>query len=119
MELIRLLLSRGAEVNKENHKGSTPLNFLCYGEDSRTHTVEMVRELLAAGAKVDHRDRRGMTALLVCCSSGRSDFIEALRAAGADPTARDNERRSAHAIAVFYKQESIAKQFDEESPAHK
>ena len=37
--------------------------------------------------------------------------------AGADPTERDGEGRSAHAVAVFYGQESIAKQFAEESPA--
>ena len=106
-------------MNRENNKGSTPLNFLCYGEDARTHTVDMVRELLAAGAQVDHRDKRGMTALLVCCSSGRSDFIEALMGAGADPTIRDNENRTAHAIAAFYKQEGIAKQFADESPARR
>lgn len=38
-------------------------------------------------------------------------------AAGADPTERDGEGRSAHDVAVFYNHESIAKQFAEESPA--
>lgn len=73
IELIRLLLGRGAGVNNENHKDSTPLHFLCYGSDPSKQSVDMVRELLAAGAEVNHPDNRGMTALLVCCSSGRFD----------------------------------------------
>ena len=113
IELVRLLVSRGADVNSENHKGSTPMIFLCYGEDTRMQTLDMARELIAAGTNVNHRDHRGMTPILVCCSSGRSDLIESLVAAGGDVTARDNENRSANAIALFYNQEGIAKQFAE------
>ena len=69
--MLRLLLSSGANVNAENHKGSTPLHFLCYGSDPRTHSVDMVQELIRAGADVNRKDHRGMTAILVCCSSGR------------------------------------------------
>lgn len=117
VDLVRLLITRGANCDAENHKGSTPLHFLCYGENSSTHTVAMAQELLKSGANVNHRDHRGMTAMLVCCSSGREDFIESLMSAGADPTMRDGEGRSAYDVARFYNQERIAKRFAEESPA--
>jgi ankyrin repeat protein len=30
--VIQYLLKCGADVNKENHKGSTPLHIYCYGD---------------------------------------------------------------------------------------
>ena len=48
--------------------------------------------------------------------SHRGDLIDVLMGAGGDPTERDNDSRSAHAIAVFYNQERVAKRFAEESP---
>ncbi len=72
IELIDLLLQRGASTTHQNHKGSTSLHILCYNETaSKDLLVRIARELIRNGAMVNVRDRRGMTPFLVCCASGR------------------------------------------------
>ena len=72
-DVARLLLNAGADANAANHKGSTPLHFLCYDEGTANTEASLTfaRTLVAAGAEVNVRDKRGLTPLLVCCASGR------------------------------------------------
>ena len=72
LELCSFFLSHGADVNYANHKGSTPLHFLCYQTEVRADDVSMLRKLIQHGADIDARDLRGLTPFLVCCTSGRS-----------------------------------------------
>jgi ankyrin repeat protein len=65
------LLKSGADPALQNHKGSTPLHFLCMSEDRTTHPASIAEELIAAGANVNGRDKFGITPILLCCSSGR------------------------------------------------
>lgn len=72
LELSDLLLKYNANVNYANHKGSTPLHFLCYQtHDHRENDRMLIRQLIQHGANIHLRDNRGMTPFLVCCSSGR------------------------------------------------
>jgi ankyrin repeat protein len=75
IELCEILLANGADVNFPNHKGSTPLHFLCYQtHEHRQDDVALLRFLMKNGSDIHRRDNRGMTPFLVCCSSGRFDL---------------------------------------------
>jgi ankyrin repeat protein len=76
----KLLIEAGADVNKQNSSGETPL-FL-------VSTPEVARLLIAHGAEVNVRDEYGMTPL----HQARSKEIAAvLLGAGADIAARGND----------------------------
>lgn len=59
---VRLLLARGAEVNRRGHAGMTPLMFAAE-KSSDAVAQELVRLLLAAGADPNLRDNSERTAL--------------------------------------------------------
>ena len=128
VELTALLLQHGADRKVVNHKGSTPLHFMCYCElpaDSEKATVmsqksiELVKMLVAAGADVNALDDKGISPLLACCVSGRMDIITVLIALGADPQITDARGRSAYDIGTFYKQEKIYQHFGKDSPINR
>jgi hypothetical protein len=57
VDVARLLLEAGAEVNARCHSGKTPLMYASYGE------IDLVGALLAAGADPDIKNNDGETAL--------------------------------------------------------
>ncbi|XP_060584216.1 LOW QUALITY PROTEIN: ankyrin repeat domain-containing protein 27-like [Ruditapes philippinarum] len=58
MEVLRLLLKKGAFVNVQTHKHITPLHLACYHNQT-----EMVELLVKSGADVNIRDQHGEIAL--------------------------------------------------------
>lgn len=99
MEIARLLIEAGADVNLASKNGVTPLSLAVQGNDPES--LAMVETLLARGANVDHRrcyyvpdsnarNRTpytrvvGATALGLAASIGNTAAVEALIAAGAD-----------------------------------
>ena len=83
--MVKLLISKGADVEAQDGKGNT---CLLHAAD-RGHT-EVVRALLAAGARVNHTDRTTRsTALLSAASQGHHRVVELLLEAGADPNIVD------------------------------
>ncbi|MFN3648341.1 MAG: ankyrin repeat domain-containing protein [Armatimonadota bacterium] len=60
LELVKLLLSRGAEVNARDGNGGTPLMYAC----EWSAEPEVVEALLAAGADVNARDDQRKTTLM-------------------------------------------------------
>ncbi|KAI0105873.1 ankyrin [Daldinia grandis] len=98
--LIYYLLQKGAGINAPDMDGRSPIyQYVIY---PRHHTL--LTEFIKQGANVNHRDYKGRTPLhAVCaefrtCNSMLQDTIEALLANGADPTLRDNEGNTAHAL---------------------
>ena len=106
-------------VNATNHKGSTPLHLLCYQSDRRSHPLEIADLLIEEGAEIDAKDQRDMTPLLVCCTSGRIDFMERLIQFGANLYVKDATNKSAIDIANFYRHESVVKFLDSIKKKHK
>jgi ankyrin repeat protein len=70
----KLLIKIGANVNKQNTAGETPLMAACYGKDDHTDIVKL---LLHYGADVNITSRGG-TALHFACCKGNTKCAELL-----------------------------------------
>jgi ankyrin repeat protein len=89
--LVRMLIDAGADVNRPDAWGHTPLMWtISVGDEAMTAT------LLRAGADVNASRPDGTTALhTAAVSDARADCVRMLLAAGADATARDGEGKTA------------------------
>lgn len=79
LQLVRLLIDRGADVNASGLSGETPLMVL-----PTDGNIPVLRLLIAHGAKANKTNHRGETAFLL---AGRDESIEAMKLllnAGAD-----------------------------------
>ncbi|MCB1135571.1 MAG: ankyrin repeat domain-containing protein [Chlamydiia bacterium] len=80
-------------VHIQDLEGRTPLHLA-----ARSGNPSMQRILLQAEANIEQKDHAGATALLLACRAGQN--ITTLIGFGADPSAKDNENRTAlHYIA--------------------
>ncbi|KAJ5678706.1 hypothetical protein N7462_006950 [Penicillium macrosclerotiorum] len=69
IEMTRIFLDNGADIEMENRKGSRPLhvvvtaslNYSHYSENYLNEIIEMIQFLLARGAAVDVKDKDGYT----------------------------------------------------------
>lgn len=89
LNIIKLLLEAGANVNLQNDAGSTALILLC-GTSHLEYTkiIEIIELLVEAGANLNLKDEIGETALIEACRHSNADsnikIIELLIKAGAD-----------------------------------
>ena len=92
-ELVRMLVSAGADVNCSNTAGSTPLHIAC----SCWGSEETVAIFLAAGAEVNVKDRSLETPLHCAAESQRTGVVKLLLEAGAEVNAvRDDGETPLH-----------------------
>lgn len=70
LEIVKLLIAKGANVNQKNVRGATAL--MAAAIDG---TASVVRYLLEQGADVNARDKDGTTALM--CAEGRRAYFDA------------------------------------------
>lgn len=77
---IKLLLSHGAEINRQNARGETPL-----GVAASLSTPAVIRGLLAAGADPSIRNSEGKTPLAVADEMKKTENSAALRDTSAKP----------------------------------
>ncbi len=78
VDLLKLLIQKGSNVNAINESGSTPLTFA-----SQNGHVEVVKTLLASGAKVDAAEKAGWTSLMFASQNGHAEVVKALLASDA------------------------------------
>lgn len=90
---VSFLLARGADVNKADNSGHTPLFHLDIDDGT------MCALLLKHGADITLRDWWGNTPLLHTVSHGNPDVVEKLLAAGADRNDTDRDGKDAWAMA--------------------
>lgn len=107
IEILKLLLARGADTRQINNFGSTPLS-----SAAGRGNVEIVTLLLDKGADVNaggYGFRAGWTPLMEAAAAGRADVIRLLLARGANIDARNQHGWSALGIAAYNKETQAAK----------
>ena len=84
VDIMRLLLDRGANPNTRDNDNSTPLHHSSWSTQRDWHgTVEGTRLLLEHGAIIDAEDNEGRTPLQVALEHGRDDIATCLKEHGA------------------------------------
>jgi len=78
VESARLLLAHGADVDRRNDRGQTPLGGVAFKGDEAMAVL-----LLAHGADIDADNGCGMTPIMVAAMFGRTRVVERLRREGA------------------------------------
>lgn len=101
---MQALLDAGADVNKANGQGRTPLY-----EASVEGEKEVAEMLISAGADVDKADIYGWTPLHQASDRGHEEIVEMLLISGADKTKANNKGETAIAIANRNREYVIAK----------
>ncbi|NFG61377.1 ankyrin repeat domain-containing protein [Clostridium sp. CMCC3677] len=89
IEIVKLLLDRGAEVNSENIAGKTPI-FCC----SFSYSIELLNLLVKYGADIKHTDKYKNTLLhndyLNCNTETFEDFLKILISLGLNINSKNN-----------------------------
>jgi len=103
--LLDIVISKGADVNKPDRDGSTPLLMLV-GAHVRpgvtadaTHLGALLPVLLDAGARIEHADHRGVSALHACAMHALLAPARTLLHRGASRNAADAFGRTAGDVA--------------------
>jgi len=85
VEIVKLLLERGADPNAKTDDGLTPLHIAAF----KGH-VDVVRVLLEHGANPNAKDNNGQTPLHYAVQEGHVEIVKSLLERGADPRIADN-----------------------------
>ncbi len=96
METSSMLLKGGAEVDRRNDHGQTPLGGAAFKGDLAITTL-----LLDARASIDADNGGGKTPLMYAAMFGHRQVVEYLLARGADPNSKTFLGLSAQSLAKF------------------
>ena len=83
-ELIPIFVRRGADVNKQDNHGNTPLHY-------HIHSIEMIQTLLSCGADPNIRNAEGNTPLSMVQSK---EVLALFYYSGADISVQDNSGKT-------------------------
>jgi len=77
LEVVKVLIGAGANINDTDTPGWTPLMYASYNGNA-----EVVKALLAAGASFTTKSKDGATALSLAKNKGNAEIVKMLEAAG-------------------------------------
>ena len=86
VDVVRLLLDKGADVNAKCKDGRTPLLFA----SDHSVSVDVMHLLLNKGADVNAKDKYGYTALMNVAGHGLTEIVQLLLDKGADINVKNN-----------------------------
>lgn len=86
IDMTRLLIENGADVNRESSLGTPLMNAV-----TNAWNQEIVEMLIKAGAHLNQTDKDGKTALFYAAASGNDDIVAMLLKAGANPDIKDKD----------------------------
>jgi uncharacterized protein len=84
LEIVRELITLGANLELRNADGNTALWLACFSNDRA-----VVAALIDAGASLDNQNDNGATCLMYAASSGRHELVQLLLDRGADAQLRN------------------------------
>jgi uncharacterized protein len=87
LEIAKLLVDAGADVDERGFRGHTPLRVAC-----RNGHVELVKYFLSKGSEVDSRGEDGATPLEHAAGKGHLEIVTLLVESGADVNIQDREK---------------------------
>ena len=93
-EVLRILIEAGAQVNRQNERGETPLLLAAGSSNFGLGSAPKLELLLEFGADVSAKNQVGMTALMMAARENGVAEIEALLGAGAEVSATDQFGRT-------------------------
>ncbi len=96
LDMVDDLLRRGADVNKQDSLGYTPLHWACSALTSQSSYLSLVKKLLTYGAQasLNIMDNKGRIPLHWAYIKGNYDIADVLSAAGSSPYAYDAEGKT-------------------------
>ncbi len=104
VEQIKMHIAKGADFNKADQYGYSPLKRAIEGH----HPEASIAIIESGKADLNAKDREGRTPLIVAVSMGEQAIAEALIAKGADVKAKDNNDRTALHAAILLGQKDMA-----------
>lgn len=94
-EIVAALLEFGADPNKTNNKGNTPLWFAAQSPARpASNRIAVMKILLNAGADIDQRCENGTTALHFAAWRGPAEVVEFLLSQGASDGIADERNKT-------------------------
>ncbi|XP_025086400.1 tankyrase-2-like isoform X1 [Pomacea canaliculata] len=84
VEIAKMLLEHGADVNVPGPDGQMALHHLCSAEEWKPELAELGELLIAHGASLDAADNTGATPVLKACEVESHRLVQALCSAGCD-----------------------------------
>jgi ankyrin repeat protein len=109
VDIVTILIARGANVNIQDDQGVTPLMLA-----SKTGKVDAVKALIAQGAKLEAQDKLGENALHIAAANGKKDVVEVLLDRGANIRSTTNTGLNALVFALNRIQQDGATKTDTE-----
>jgi uncharacterized protein len=99
LDIMALLIKRGANINTPDFDGLTPLMYAAANE-MYVAAYKPLELLLQHGAKVDLSSNSGTTALMFAAEAGTMRSVYRLLKAGANPDLRTDDGQTAYDIAM-------------------